>query len=55
MSPSSLSEFLLLSATLLDALPSSPPIDDTLLLQLHTVFGPMLVSALQLIDRREGK
>ncbi|OXG15461.1 hypothetical protein C366_04049 [Cryptococcus neoformans Tu401-1] len=53
MSPSSLSEFLLLSATLLDALPSSPPIDDTLLLQLHTVFGPMLVSALQLIDRRE--
>lgn len=30
-------------------------VDDMLLLQLHTVFGPMLMSALQLIDRREGK
>ncbi|AAW44044.2 hypothetical protein CNF02600 [Cryptococcus deneoformans JEC21] len=50
---SSVPEFLLLSATLLDALPSSSPIDDTLLLQLHIVFGPMLMSALQLIDRRE--
>ncbi|EAL20133.1 hypothetical protein CNBF2100 [Cryptococcus deneoformans B-3501A] len=39
---SSVPEFLLLSATLLDALPSSSPI-----------FGPMLMSALQLIDRRE--
>lgn len=75
---SSVPEFLLLSATLLDALPSSSPsmlativiclwtfgvvtdimshpVDDTLLLQLHIVFGPMLMSALQLIDRREGK
>ncbi|WVQ90023.1 hypothetical protein IAS59_003799 [Cryptococcus gattii] len=50
---SSFPEFLLLSATLFDALPSFPPIDDMLLLQLHTVFGPMLMSALQLIDRRE--
>ncbi|WVR09097.1 hypothetical protein IAU60_006159 [Kwoniella sp. DSM 27419] len=51
MSPSS--EFLLLAATLLDALPPSPPISDSLLLQLHSVFGPMLVSALQLVDKKE--
>ncbi|ADV23002.1 hypothetical protein I305_03608 [Cryptococcus gattii E566] len=58
---SSFPEFLLLSATLFDALPSMVTdikwdlVDDMLLLQLHTVFGPMLMSALQLIDRREGK
>ncbi|WVF65577.1 hypothetical protein IAT40_000307 [Kwoniella sp. CBS 6097] len=46
-------EFLLLAATLLDALPPSLPITDSLLLQLHLVFGPMLVSALQLVDKRE--
>ncbi|WVQ93241.1 hypothetical protein IAU59_000306 [Kwoniella sp. CBS 9459] len=51
MAPSK--EFLLLAATLLDALPPSLPINDSLLLQLHLVFGPMLVSALQLVDKRE--
>lgn len=30
------------------------PVPDTLLMQLHSIFGPMLLSALQLIDRREG-
>ncbi|BEJ15840.1 hypothetical protein CspHIS471_0504450 [Cutaneotrichosporon sp. HIS471] len=42
-------QFLLLAATLLD----SPLDGDTALLQLHSVFGPMLMSALQLVDRRE--
>ncbi|WWD21135.1 hypothetical protein CI109_105616 [Kwoniella shandongensis] len=51
MAPSD--EFLLLAATLLEALPPSLPISDTLLLQLHGVFGPMLMSALQLVDKRE--
>ncbi|KAK8843349.1 hypothetical protein IAR55_007006 [Kwoniella newhampshirensis] len=51
MAPSD--EFLLLAATLLDALPPSLPISDTLLLQLHAIFGPMLMSALQLVDKRE--
>ncbi|WVQ75468.1 hypothetical protein IAR50_005093 [Cryptococcus sp. DSM 104548] len=46
-------EFLYLAATLLDALPPSAPINDALLLQLHMLFGPMLMSALQLVDRRE--
>ncbi|ODN74607.1 hypothetical protein L202_06963 [Cryptococcus amylolentus CBS 6039] len=46
-------EFLYLAATLLDALPASEPISDALLLQLHMLFGPMLMSALQLVDRRE--
>ncbi|KLT46474.1 hypothetical protein CC85DRAFT_281582 [Cutaneotrichosporon oleaginosum] len=41
--------FLLLAATLLD----SSLDDDTTLLQLHAVFGPMLLSAMQLVDRRE--
>ncbi|WVN87871.1 uncharacterized protein L203_103068 [Cryptococcus depauperatus CBS 7841] len=45
--------FMLLAATLLDALPASLPVDDALLLQLHIVFGPMLMSALQIVDRRE--
>ncbi|WVQ81515.1 hypothetical protein IAT38_003639 [Cryptococcus sp. DSM 104549] len=46
-------EFMLLAASLLDALPPRLPVDDALLLQLHAVFGPMLMAALQLIDRRE--
>ena len=29
-------------------------VNDTLLLQLQAIFGPMLMSALQLVDRREG-
>ncbi|KAI9636727.1 uncharacterized protein MKK02DRAFT_45432 [Dioszegia hungarica] len=45
--------FLLLAASLLESLPSSSAVPDTLLMQLHAVFGPMLLSALQLIDRRE--
>ncbi|BEJ08546.1 hypothetical protein CcaverHIS641_0506400 [Cutaneotrichosporon cavernicola] len=42
-------QFLLLAATVLD----SPLDSDIALLQLHSVFGPMLMSALQLVDRRE--
>ncbi|GMK55835.1 hypothetical protein CspeluHIS016_0208910 [Cutaneotrichosporon spelunceum] len=42
-------QFLLLAATLLD----SALDNDTVLLQLHSVFGPMLMSALRLVDRRE--
>ncbi|WWC91261.1 uncharacterized protein L201_006204 [Kwoniella dendrophila CBS 6074] len=45
--------FLSLVATLLHALPPTLPIPDTLLLQLHAIFGPMLLSALQLVDKRE--
>ncbi|WWC64075.1 uncharacterized protein I303_106682 [Kwoniella dejecticola CBS 10117] len=45
--------FIVLAATLLDALPPSLPISDVLLLQLHAIFGPMLLSALQLVDKRE--
>ncbi|WRT69013.1 uncharacterized protein IL334_005995 [Kwoniella shivajii] len=45
--------FLILMATLIDSLPPTLPIQDTLLLQLHAVFGPMLMSALQLVDKRE--
>jgi hypothetical protein len=33
----------------------SPPVQDQAMLQLHALFGPMLMSALQLIDRREGE
>ncbi|OCF54534.1 hypothetical protein L486_08084 [Kwoniella mangroviensis CBS 10435] len=47
------SSFLILVATLLDSLPPFLPITDTLLLQLHAVFGSMLLSALQLVDKRE--
>ncbi|WVW79293.1 hypothetical protein I302_101260 [Kwoniella bestiolae CBS 10118] len=47
------SSFLVLVATLLDSLPPSLPIPDTLLLQLHAIFGGMLLSALQLVDKRE--
>lgn len=32
-----------------------PPVQDQAMLQLHALFGPMLMSALQLIDRREGE
>ncbi|WVQ63945.1 uncharacterized protein L199_002102 [Kwoniella botswanensis] len=49
----SLPSFLILVATLLDSLPPSLPVSDTLLLQLHAIFGPMLLSALQLVDKRE--
>ncbi|WWC73140.1 uncharacterized protein I206_107106 [Kwoniella pini CBS 10737] len=45
--------FIDLAATLLDSLPPALPISDTLLLQLHAIFGPMLLSALQLVDKRE--
>ncbi|WWC97939.1 hypothetical protein V866_004828 [Kwoniella sp. B9012] len=45
--------FLILVATLLDSLPPTLPVSDTLLLQLHAIFGPMLLSALQLVDKRE--
>ncbi|CAD6583062.1 MAG: hypothetical protein TREMPRED_003463, partial [Tremellales sp. Tagirdzhanova-0007] len=48
-------EFLLLALTLLDALPPSGPILDETMLQLQALFGPMLMSAFQLIDRREGQ
>ncbi|KAK1922563.1 hypothetical protein DB88DRAFT_495539 [Papiliotrema laurentii] len=48
-------DFLNLVATLIAQLPSSPsqPLNDQILLQLNMIFGPMLMSALQLIDRRE--
>lgn len=48
-------ELFMLAATLIDALPSkaTEPVDDTLLLQLQALFGPMLLSALQIMDRRD--
>ncbi|KAL7421366.1 hypothetical protein Q5752_004251 [Cryptotrichosporon argae] len=45
-------DFLELAHALLEAARQDPA-GDTALLQLSAVFGPMLVSALQLIDRRE--
>ncbi|EIW65844.1 hypothetical protein TREMEDRAFT_66212 [Tremella mesenterica DSM 1558] len=48
-------EFLYLTATLLSSLPlSDKSVDETLLLQLHSIFGPMLLSALQIMDRQDG-
>lgn len=56
--------FLLLASHLLEALtpntrkllsPDELTAADAALAQLHVVFGPMLISALQLVDRREGK
>lgn len=56
--------FLVLAATLLDALapetgelkicPTLTSAPDAALTRLHAVFGPMLTSAMQLVDRREG-
>ncbi|RXK37880.1 hypothetical protein M231_04879 [Tremella mesenterica] len=47
-------EFLYLTATLLSSLPlSDKSVDETLLLQLHSIFGPMLLSALQIMDRQD--
>ncbi|ORX39116.1 hypothetical protein BD324DRAFT_618564 [Kockovaella imperatae] len=47
-------EFINVVSKLFEALPSDgSPIDDEVLMQLHAFFGPMLGSAVQLIDRRE--
>ncbi|RSH77289.1 uncharacterized protein EHS24_003599 [Apiotrichum porosum] len=46
-------QFLHLVSSLLSNLSPSSPVPDAILLQLHVVFGPMLTSALQLVDRRD--
>ncbi|WOO84951.1 Zinc finger SWIM domain-containing protein 7 [Vanrija pseudolonga] len=46
-------DFLALVEALLFALSPSEQAPDAVLTQLHALFGPMLVSALQLVDRRD--
>ncbi|KAL1407613.1 hypothetical protein Q8F55_007046 [Vanrija albida] len=46
-------EFLALVEALLGALSPTEQAPDAVLTQLHALFGPMLVSSLQLVDRRD--